>query len=104
MANYDGDAAAERKTPARRENILRVKRGPLDTPFFLLVLILLTIGVITVLSASFASAYYDPNVSTPTYYFIRQCIFAALGVAGMLIISRIPTEIIRKYFGNYYRL
>ena len=50
------------------------RRKSLDAPFFILVMLLLTIGVIMVLSASFARAYYDPGGLTggnPAYYFIR---------------------------------
>ncbi|MBQ2230927.1 MAG: hypothetical protein II425_03860, partial [Oscillospiraceae bacterium] len=53
---YSGERLPERETP--EENI-KLKRGPMDMPFFLLVLVILVIGVITVLSASFANAYYD---------------------------------------------
>ena len=36
-----------------------IGRGSIDVPFLLLVLLLLTIGVVMVLSASFARAYYS---------------------------------------------
>ena len=58
-----------------------IRRGPLDIPFLLLVLILLTIGVVMLLSASYARAYYAGKA--PTYYFVRQLAFAVLGVAAM---------------------
>ncbi|MBQ1704118.1 MAG: putative lipid II flippase FtsW [Oscillospiraceae bacterium] len=67
----------------------------MDMPFFLLVLVILVIGVITVLSASFANAYYDNK--SPTYYFGRQFIFAVLGIAAMLFISRLPVKLFRKF-------
>ena len=86
---YSGERLPERETP--EENI-KLKRGPMDMPFFLLVLV---IGVITVLSASFANAYYDNK--SPTYYFGRQFIFAVLGIAAMLFISRLPVKLFRKF-------
>lgn len=77
------------------------KRQPdFDLPFFLLVLFLLVPGLITVLSSSFARAYYDPGNVTggnAAYYFIRQLLFALFGLAAMLIASRIPMAIYRKY-------
>jgi cell division protein FtsW len=63
-------------------------RGSIDTPFFLLVLLLTAIGLVMLLSASFPSAYYETKNHDPTYYFVRQAIFAVLGVAAMLGISR----------------
>ena len=89
---YSGERLPERETP--EENI-KLKRGPMDMPFFLLVLVILVIGVITVLSASFANAYYDNK--SPTYYFGRQFIFAVLGIAAMLFISRLPVKLFGKF-------
>ena len=44
----------------------KLARGPIDLPFLALVMILVAVGVIMVLSASFASAMYnlDPDVDT----------------------------------------
>lgn len=75
-----------------------ISRGRFDLPFALLTLTLLTIGVVMVLSASFARAYYDPTHETggrATYYFTRQLIFALLGVAAMYITSRFPMQFYR---------
>ena len=46
-------------------------RGPLDLPFLLLVLVLLVIGLIMLLSASFPSAQAEPG-GDPLAYFKRQ--------------------------------
>src|SRR5699024_11286233 len=54
-------------------------RGPLDLPFLLLVLVLLVIGLIMLLSASFPSAQAEPG-GDPLAYFKRQGIFAILGL------------------------
>ncbi len=70
-------------------------RGPVDTSFLILTLIILTIGVIMVLSASFARAYYVSG--DPTKYFVRQLIFAVSGVALMLITSRVSVRTIRFF-------
>ena len=67
----------------------QLARGPMDLPFLMLTLMLLAIGLITVFSASYASAYYDPKVSTPYYYFIRQLIFGVAGVAVLYVASKI---------------
>ena len=65
-------------------------RGPIDVPFLLLVLMLTGIGLIMLFSASFPSAYYETG--NPAYYLIRQSIFAALGIAAMVVIGRINYE------------
>ena len=69
-----------------------------DLPFLVITLTLLGAGVVMVLSASFASAYYDLQGETghnPVYFFSRQAIFAAAGVCVMLIASRIPMRVYR---------
>ncbi len=70
-------------------------RGHMDLPFLMLTLLLLVIGVIMVLSASYASAYYDSTVDSPFYYFFHQIIFAAAGVALMYLVSRLNYETFR---------
>lgn len=62
-------------------------KGPVDLPFLLLVLLLTAIGLVMLLSASFPSAYYETN--DPTHYFVRQGVFAIMGVAAMLFIGKI---------------
>lgn len=84
---------------ARRERIQRRKekeaesrelaKGPIDLPFCLLVLLLTAIGLVMLLSASFPSAYYETNGANPMRYFIRQGIFAIMGIAAMFLIGRI---------------
>ena len=65
-------------------------KGPIDVPFLLLVLLLTGIGLIMMFSASFPSAYYETG--NPAYYFIRQAIFAGIGVVAMFVVGRINYE------------
>ncbi len=77
-----------------------IGRGSIDVPFLLLVLLLLTVGVVMVLSASFARAYYSAATKhTATYYFTRQLFFAVTGVAIMLLASRFPIGFYRRFSG-----
>ncbi len=71
------------------------KRGKIDITFFSLVLILLTIGLVMLFSASYAYSYeYYGN----SYKFIsRQSIFAVIGVIAMLWISKIDYRILKKF-------
>ena len=65
----------------------QLARGPIDLPFLMLVVMLATIGVIMVFSASIATAVNEERRAT--YYFERQAIFAVMGLVAMYIISRI---------------
>ena len=84
---------------AKRKRDLTIEeqlaRGPVDLPFLMLTLMLLGIGLVMVFSASYASAYYDPKVSTPYYYFIRQLIFGVGGVAVLYFVSKVNYQSLR---------
>ncbi|WP_295734489.1 putative lipid II flippase FtsW [uncultured Oscillibacter sp.] len=74
---------------AMEEEGRELAKGPIDLPFCLLVLLLMAIGLVMLLSASFPSAYYNTKRNDPTYYFVRQGVFAVMGVAAMLFIGKI---------------
>ena len=71
------------------------KEGKIDITFLSFVLILLTIGLVMLFSASYAYSYeYYGN----SYKFIiRQALFAVIGVIAMLFISRIDYHFWRKF-------
>ena len=71
------------------------KSPGIDKPFLVITLVILLIGVIMVLSASFARGYYMS--SDPLWLFTRQFIFAISGVALMLITSRIRARTISRF-------
>lgn len=70
-------------------------RGSMDMPFLLLTLLLLGIGLIMVLSASFARAYFETG--DPTRIFVRQVLFSVAGVCFMLLLSRFNINLIRRF-------
>ena len=81
-------------------NVSEPRRPAFDGPFFLLTLLLLCAGVIMVLSASYPRAWYDPGHVTggnAAYYFVRQLVFALLGLAAMWLASRLPMEFYRRW-------
>ena len=83
----------------QNENVKRkfklIETGKMDITFFALVLILLTIGLVMLFSASYAFAYQRFGNS---YHFItRQLGFAVFGVAAMYFFSRIDYHIYRKF-------
>lgn len=65
----------------------QLARGPVDLPFLMLVVLLTGIGVIMVLSASYATAVGEGHAAT--YYFMRQAIFALLGFVLMYLAARV---------------
>ena len=76
---------------ARDEERAPARRAAFDAPFAALTLLLLTVGVVMVLSASYARAYFSASTGhNAAYYFVRQLFFAAAGTAAMFILSRFP--------------
>ena len=85
----------------------RTQRSGFDWPFFLLVMSLLLIGVVMVLSASYPRAYYDPGHVTggnAAYFFVRQLLFALLGVGAMCVASVLPMGFYRRYAFHFFAL
>ncbi|MBQ9686412.1 MAG: putative lipid II flippase FtsW [Oscillospiraceae bacterium] len=83
------------------------RRPAFDGPFFTVSMLLLTVGVIMVLSASYPRAWYDPSHVTggnAVYYFVRQLIFALLGIGVMLLASRLPMGFYRRYAFHFLAL
>lgn len=72
----------------------------MDYILFITVLILLSLGVIMVLSASAPSALSETSNSYT--YFIRQFIFAIIGIGIMLFISKIDYRFYKKYYWLVY--
>jgi len=70
-------------------------KGPIDITFVMLILLLLTMGLVMLFSASYAIAYYEENNSF--YYITRQGIFAIAGIVAMFVISTIDYKIYQKF-------
>ena len=70
--------------------------NPVDFTLVITVLLLLSLGFVMVLSASSPTSLqkYDNSY----YFFIRQLIFAALGLIGMYFVSRIDYRIYQKFY------
>lgn len=76
--------------------------NPVDFTLVITVLLLLSLGLVMVLSASSPTSLqkYDNSM----YYFIRQLIFAVLGVIGMYFVSRIDYRIYQKFYKHAWWL
>jgi len=72
------------------------RRGPgMDKPFLVITLMLMAIGLIMLLSASFATSNY--MTGRPLFLFRNQAIFAVSGVLIMLIVSKINIRVISRW-------
>ena len=69
--------------------------GQMDLPFLLLTLLLTVMGLVMLFSASFPSANYETG--DPTFYLKRQGLFALLGLAAMVVMSRMNYQKLRRY-------
>ena len=69
--------------------------GRMDLPFLLLTLLLTVMGLVMLFSASFPSANYETG--DPTFYLKRQGLFALLGLAAMVVMSRMNYQKLRRY-------
>ncbi len=90
---------AEEKQEKRRINRI-MSKGPIDIPFAMLVLLLTSIGVLMVFSASYARAFYEasnPTTMAALSVFLRQFVFAVAGVIGMFVVSRIDYHWWRRW-------
>ena len=70
-------------------NLLFAK-GSMDIPFFVILMTIVTIGLVMLFSASYTYSYYNRGDSTQI--FVRQLIFAIIGIVVMFLISRIRYE------------
>ena len=91
MSREEALARQERRQRQKEleEESRELARGPIDLPFFVLVMLLLGIGLVMLLSASFPSAYAETDGENPLYYFSHQAVFAVMGVAAMIFIGKI---------------
>ena len=81
--------AMERKLHANEDR--RQSGESIDYPFFILILLLLTVGLTMLYSASFAQSQYDTGYTVSTKYLQKQAVCAVIGLAAMYLFSRIPT-------------
>ena len=70
--------------------------NPIDFTLLIVILVLLALGLIMVLSASSPKSLSD--YGTSYHFFIRQLIFALLGLAAMLVISKIDYRFYQKFY------
>ncbi|HEY8892514.1 MAG TPA: stage V sporulation protein E [Clostridium sp.] len=75
----------------------KVKMGQIDFLLFATIMLLVTIGVVMVYSAS--SYYAAFNFNDPEYFFKKQLLWAVIGSIFMVTAIKIDYHIIKKYTG-----
>ncbi len=70
--------------------------GSMDIPFFLLLIVIVSVGLVMLFSASYTYSYYNRDGDS-TYIFRRQIIFTVLGLVGMYAVSRIRYEYFKVF-------
>ncbi len=85
------------KKPARNR---KAKMGRMDISFFFLIVLLVTIGLIMVFSASYATSLYEND--SGLYLVMRQTLFVGLGLAAMYVLSYIPYQLYLKTYKLIY--
>lgn len=92
-------AAAHSKRTAKQQGKKRSDFwavGKIDVPFFLLVIIILTIGLVMLFSASYTYAYYNYNGDS-AYFFKRQLVWSVIGVVAMLLVSKVRYDYFKLF-------
>ena len=64
-----------------------------DSRFLFLILLLLTVGLTMLWSASYAQSQYDTGYTSSTRYLNKQALCAAIGLVAMYCFSRIPANV-----------
>lgn len=73
-----------------------------DYPFLILVLLLLTVGLTMLYSASYAQSEYDTGYEISTKYLQKQGFCALIGLAAMFFFSRIPVKVWYRFAWPLY--
>lgn len=81
---------AHAKEERRPENLRAGEK--VDIPFILILLLLLTVGLVMLYSASYAQSQYDTGYTVSTHYLQKQGVCALIGLAAMFLLSRVPPQ------------
>lgn len=87
-------AAEQTSLYAKANRRLRTRQAGegVDIPFLLILLLLLTVGLTMLYSASYAQSEYDTGYTVSTRYLQKQGLCAVIGLGAMVALSRIPPD------------
>ena len=80
----------------KKQGFSKFLNNPVDFTLVITVLLLLSIGLVMVLSASSPTSLQESGNSYK--YFLRQLVFAVLGLIGMYFVSKIDYRIYQKFY------
>ena len=81
----------------------RLRAGEIvDIPFLLILLLLLTVGLVMLYSASSAQSMYDTGYAISTKYLQKQAVCAGIGLVCMWLFSKIPASFWLKFAWPLY--
>lgn len=81
---------------AFQAGLLEQSKKKIDAPLLLITVMLLVVGLIALLSASYPKGYYSSNIG-PFYYFIRQLGMAVVGLVLMWGVSCINYTMYKRW-------
>ena len=86
--------AVGRNAPAKedRRRLFRSAGESVDIPFLFILLLLLTVGLCMLYSASYAQSEYDTGYTVTTRYLQKQGACAVIGLIAMVMLSRVPPD------------
>lgn len=90
----DGRSKGERLAQPKVKHKPFAKGKGIDIPFLVIVLILLTVGIVMMFSASYPVGFYEEGDSY--YYLKRQLLFAAIGLVIMFFVSYVNVNFFNK--------
>ena len=99
MAAVDSRLAKE-----DRRSVKKRTKESVDYPFLILVLLLLSVGLAMLYSASYAQSEYDTSYEISTKYLQKQAVCAVIGLIAMYFFSRIPVQFWYKMAWPLYGL
>ncbi|MBR5479027.1 MAG: putative lipid II flippase FtsW [Clostridia bacterium] len=80
----------------KKKKVKKNTQGVIDYPFLVISLLILSIGLLMVFSASYPSAYYSPDDISSTHYFFKQGAFAIIGLGLAYIVVKMGYKRIAK--------
>ena len=90
------EAPHQRPRRRRRKGLIgRFGIRGFDVPYFMLTVMLMSVGLVMLFSASYSAAYY--KYANATYFFTRQVLFALAGFVVMFIVMVFPYQIYHKF-------
>ena len=85
-----------------KEDRRKLSGESVDIPFLILTLLLLTVGLVMLYSASSAQSMYDTGYTSSTRYLQKQAFCAVIGLGAMWLFSRIPAQFWMKFAWPLY--